>query len=265
MRVNLLFVLGCFSGLLNLYSCTKDPTGTPINPSGQIHSITYTGNSPSAVYDINEFYYNSDGTINYFTLRGINSSAYSQKGVYSYTSNLVTQTSYDSLNVALSEYKYYLRANGLVDSIVSSSIPVDSVLVSQYFYNSNNILTEAQLHNYLPGGSSGPLSSLLYTFVNGNLTRVDVPPTNKYLAYEYYDTVSNLTPHAYGLSYSLNQSSNLLKKQSFNDTGNPADTKTEFTHEYTFDSNNRVSTQTIHSYENSVATGEYVTLTYTYN
>lgn len=236
-----------------LSSCTKNDNPTPISGKVKTVKTSWTNSSGfnSFIYNYN---YNNNGTINYISIMPGHI-----KLAYAYTSNKVTSTIYDSLNIPGNYDEYFLGSNGLVDSISYHHLPQDSLSAQKFVYNSNNEPIQITTYN----GLRPPLFTF-NTYNNGNLIKHAVSSSQYFYSYEYYPTVSNLTPEAYGIPYSLHQSTNLQKTVRLVNSTNPSDTQITSSFTYTFDSNNRVITSTYHFYDNGLDNGEPWLYEYTY-
>lgn len=240
MRNKLLLSLSCFVVIALFYSCTKNDNPTPINGK-KIKTIkTISG---SDIFYTN-YFYNSDGTLNYFEIR--NSNSYS-KTTYTYNTNKIISKTFDSLNVLIAYGESLLRSDGLIDSslsyFVSNIGPLDSISTNKFIYNSSNEPVQIKYYKAPFSGSPGIIDLILNnTFSNGNLVKQTNSGSQYFYIYEYYNTVSNLTPEAYGLPYNLLQSINLVKTIKQVNSLNPSDIQIYSTHVYSYDSDNRVVT-----------------------
>ncbi len=221
-----------------IQSCTKNDNPTPINGK-KIKTIKTISGSDSFY---SNYFYNSDGTLNYY--ESIFPNSYS-KTTYTYNTNKIIANTYNSSNVLAIYGESLLRSDGLIDSAVSYFVPPDSIYTNKYIYNSSNEPVQIKYYKAPFGGSPGILEFIQNnTFSNGNLVKQVSSQSQYFYSYEYYNTVSNLTPEAYGLPYNLLQSTNLLKTIKLVNSLNPSDIQIYSTHIYSFDSDNRVVTDT---------------------
>ncbi len=255
MRINLIF---CFVALITasqFTSCTKadapiDPT-TPVSLTGKVKTIITTSSFDGVTFRQN-YFYNTDGTINYYTLGSTSAtspSSYS-KTKYAYFTNKITNSSeicdslYNPITPAfpLGFNEIFLNTTGLLDSIASYYNNNPGYVSEKYEYNANKEPVTIKSYQY-PTTANNPPFYTYNTFNNGDLVKAALSYTTSFYTYEYFATVSNLTPMALGFPYNLIQSSHLLKNVRFNSIA-PANSYIREYFTYTFDSNNRVANKT---------------------
>lgn len=250
------------SFILVLFSCTKNDNPTPIYGS-KIKTIktVISGSNQGTFY--NNYFYNNDGTIDYTTVSFSNNN-YISKTTYTYSTNKIIIKNFDTLNVLREYGEFLLRTDGLVDSSFTYFIPPDSVFSYKYIYNANNEPIQIKTYVYPYGSFPSSIPKIItnWTFSNGNLITasyfIQLTGELRNVIYEYYNTVSNLTPEAYGMPYNLIQSINLVK------TVKSTSDLSMDTHTYTFDGNNRVATDLTKYFDrNGTLFGESI-YTYTY-
>ncbi len=246
MKRDITFCLFLLSVLFN--SCTKNDNPTQI--AGKVKSYSLTLDTSAPGYFLATFNYDNNGRV--MNIISTNSSGQQVgKTTYSYTSSNIIIENLNSSNQVLTRQIYSLNATGLVDSVLTYSPPsnMDSIPVTTYTYNTNNVAIQSKLFTLYSNGQINPnWSSYTYSYTNGNLIQTIGQNSNGQqsliINYEHLPTISNLTPEAYGLPYSLNQSTNLIKRANSTNAQDPNwYSISDYT--YTFDGNGRVSSQTI--------------------
>lgn len=267
MKKNLILYL--FLLLVISNSCTKNDNPTQI--AGKVKSYSFTLDTSSPGYFLTTFNYDNNGRVMNVISTNASGRQYG-KTTYSYTSSNIIIESMDSSNQINARSIYVLNTIGLVDSVLSYSSPsnMDSISVTTYTYNSNNEAIKAKYYTLYSNGQINPnWSEYNYTYSNGNLVKLIALNNNQQIAiinYEHYNTINNLTPEAFGLPYSLNQSTNLIKRAVGSQPQQPSFfSNSDYT--YTFDGNGRVSSQTTNSTQSNLPdppSNHTITIYYTY-
>ncbi len=268
MKKNLILYL--FLLLVISNSCTKNDNPTQI--AGKVKSYSFTLDTSSPSYFLTTFNYDNNGRV----MNVISTNASGRqvgKTTYSYTSSRIVIEGLDSSNQVQTRQVYVLNTIGLVDSVLSYSSPsnMDSISVTTYTYNSNNEAIKSKNYTlYSNGQTSQNWSEGNYTYSNGNMVKYIYSNSNQQIGiivnYEHYTTINNLTPEAFGLPYSLNQSTNLIKRAVGSQPQQPSFfSNSDYT--YTFDGNGRVSSQTTNSTQSNLPdppSNHTITIYYTY-
>jgi hypothetical protein len=255
MRINLIF---CFVALImasQFTACTKADTpidpATPVSLTGKVKTIITTSSFDGVTSRLN-YFYNSDGTVNYYTLGSTSAtspSSYS-KSKYVYSTNKITTSSeicdslFNPINppFPVSNGEIFLNTTGLLDSTASYYSNNPGYFSEKYEYNANKEPVTVKYYQY-PTNANNPPFYIYNTFNNGDRVKEAVSYTTSFYTYEYFANVSNLTPMAFGLPFNLLQGTHLLKNVRFNSIA-PANSYITEYFTYTFDSNNRVATET---------------------
>jgi YD repeat-containing protein len=240
-------VLATFVGVLSFTSCKKDnssnnsSSGQPKTYTEDITS-TYLGNSVTT-YNLS---YDGNGRIVSF----ISASDPGFKFLYQYNSNnTFTMDLYNSNVVTIHEISF-IGPNSYVDSTFQYNNTNDT-MTEKIIYNSDKQVIQQREYDYSSVYGSTLTNTTNYTYDNnGNaITQTD---NNGTTTTDYYtDLLNTIT---LGSIY-LPTPKNLPKTVTYTSGG----TTESGTHTYTFDSNNRLSTD-----KTVLTTGDIVLKTYTY-
>lgn len=241
MRINSLVCMAIFL----LASCSKNDNPTTI--SGKIKTTSNNSNVSAPGYSITNHNYDNNGRLLNTTTTN-NAGQIVSKTQATYSSNNILIESFNA-TTRLGYQEYILNSIGLVDTLKISYAPFDTIIdCSKVIYNSANVpLTLKKLAPYPITGQPVNVekSRIEYTYSGGNIITQKVFNSNQLESVhniEYYDTANNLSPDAFGLPYMLNNNANLIKKESAFNISTSDSSIVEYT--YTFDSNNRVISQT---------------------
>ncbi len=249
--INLLFSLGI---LFIFNSCQKqlpdaDPSnpGTPpINTSSKIK--TYTEDATDANgHNVVTFNVNYDASNRVTSL--VSTSNTGDKFVYQYTANTFILDIYNSGALSIHDITF-ISSNGLPDSSFQYNDTNDTS-TDKYYYNSAKQIIKDIEYEYSSGVSTEYNASVYAYDANGNVSSItdDFSVTT----YDYYtDKVNNISlPN---LTPFLNK--NLIKTTTYDDGSGDV---VVIHHTYTFDSSNRVLTET-----DTADNGDIFIKTYTY-
>lgn len=241
MRSKLFYYFLIVSSLLIVNSCSKNDNPTSI--SNKIKSYWFENSSFITTLNFD----NSGRITNTVNTSNLDNHLIT-KNTWRFSSNIITVESFDSVNNKLTEIQYTLNLSGLVENINYSYAPFDSIYTTKVDYDpSNNPIRTTAYKGYATGQQPSilELNHIEYLWLGSNLITAKSYKNNilqSTLTYEYYPTSSNLTPEAYGLPYSLLQSKDLVKRTTSSTPSNSNVGITNYT--YTFDTNNRVTSQT---------------------
>ncbi len=228
-------------------SCQKEPTDdNPASPSAKVKTYTedVTAGGQHTVTVFNLAYDANDRVISL-----VSASSPGDKFVYQYATASYTLDIFNSNMLSIHEV-FFLNGNSLVDSTFQYNDTNDSS-TEKYIYNSSKQLITVKEYEY-----SQLTGSILYNTSNyeydGNGNVIRVTDDISTITYEYYTSLLN--PLSF-LSPYLPVNKNLVKTTSADYGGSTI----VLSHTYTFDSSNRLSTETI-----MADSGEVAIKTYTY-
>jgi hypothetical protein len=245
-----------FFAFLFFSSCQKpfiDPNPAPQNPAISFLPKTYTEDYTSDVsgHVVITFNLSYDGNNRLVSM--VSSTSSGDKFLFQYTPTAIITDIYNSNQLSIHEVGY-LNASSYIDSTFQYNDTQDTSS-ERYLYNAGNQLV--QINEYVYSGALCilPDGILKYTYdAGGNL----VQETEEFngviyqsLTYEYTSLLNTL---AVSLDY-LPRNKYLKKTTHFDLNG----TTGTLNHTYTFDSNNRLTGETI-----VANTGEVAIKTYTY-
>jgi len=243
-----------------LSSCQKEVTGdlgtpntTPAPPSTSNNVKTYSidVSGTNGTHDITTFNLNYDGSNRITSF--VSATAPGDKIVYKYnTDNTYTMDIFESNVLSIHEI-FYLNNIPLIDSSVQYDNLAKDTTTEKYTYNSNKEWVSLKTYKYSKLTGATLLSTANHVYDNnGNI--IKETEGSLVVTYQYYpDLVNNL---AVGMVY-FQQSKNLVKITTETEG---ISTPKVTTHTYTFDSNNRISSEK-KVFSNGADT---VIITYTY-
>jgi hypothetical protein len=182
----------------------------------------------------------------------ISAASSGDKFVFQYSNSSYTMDLYNSNVVSIHEV-FFVNSNQFVDSTVQYDDGQDT-MTEKYIYNSALQLTTLKEYDYSQLTGAVLFNVENYTYdSNGNMIQSTESDNNSVTTYDYY---SNLVNDVHIFTPYLPGSKNLVKTTASNIGG----TITTINHTYTFDSENRLSTETA----TEDTTGDVVIKTYTY-
>ena len=227
-------------------SCQKETNDDPVAPSSKVKTYTedVTAGGQHTVSTFNVAYDANDRIVSL-----ISASSPGDKFLYQYSNGSYTMDIYNSNAISIHE-EFYINSNSFVDSTFQYNDTDDSS-TEKYIYNSARQLVTIKEYEYTKGHGILLYNTSQYTYDSGG-NILKVADNFSTTTYEYYpDLVNPLT----FLSPYLPVNKNLIKTE-YADYGGSDIT---ISHTYTFDANNRLSTQTI-----TTDSGETAIKTYTY-
>lgn len=169
---------------------------------------------------------------------------------YQYTNGGYTQDLYNSNQLSIHKV-FYLNSNSLVDSAFEYNDTNDSS-TEKYLYNSSRQLTAVKIYDYSLATGSVLYDTQNLTYDNnGNI--IKSTDNSSVITYDYYTNLVSNLPALVPYYYQANKN---LVKTTVGDIGGDIVT---FSHTYTFDTSNRLSTETA-----TGDNGEMAIKTYTY-
>ena len=235
-----------FTVAMLLFSCKKDDTIADKAPAYKIktYSESVTSGSYQISYTFNVNYDSQDRIVSLVSTAGAG-----DRFEWHYEPGKVTMEIFGSNALAIHE-EFYLNKNNFPDSTYQYNDTQD-YSTERYIYNSGKQLTTRYDYDFYPGYGSSLYNTVNYVWdSNGNIVKeIDQNGTT---SYEYDLTHPSVVK---ALVDFMPASKNLVTKTSFSDGGSTI----VFNHAYTFDAENRVSTETITS-----NTGETAVRSYTY-
>jgi len=233
-------------GILFLFSCKKDSAtnASSLRPKTYTENITssFLGNSIT-IYDLT--WDNNNRLVSLVSTPA----PPALKFVYQYSTSSFTLDLYNSNALAIHEI-VWLNSIPYIDSTFQFNNTQDTS-TEKYTYNSSKQLVQINEYSYskLSGATLDNVTN--YTYDN-NGNAITVTDDNGTTTYDYYTNLP--TPFSLDLAY-IPITRNLPKTVSLNSGG----TIVSATHTYTFDSNNRLTT------DKAVASnGDIIVKTYTY-
>ncbi len=221
-------------------SCQKEPV--PNEPAARLPKVkTYSEDLTSSYlghiafnYDIS---YDADNKI----ISAISTSAPGTRLLLNYPSASKYTTDFYENNILKLYKDFYLNSNSFVDSTFQYNNTKDSS-TEKYFYNNNNQVIKIKKYNYSKITGS-ELSNTITNIYNMDGDLVSSTGTDKKIeTYEYYTDLSYSAPLVFGPPNSSSAKKiHLIKKHTVSSNGSFV---TSSNHTYTFDSNNRITTET---------------------
>lgn len=233
--------LASFILIIALSSCQKEITGdvgipntTPTSPSTSNNVKTYSVDVSGAngVRDVTTFNLTYDASNRLTGL--ISTGNAGDKIIYKYNAdNTYTMDIFESNVLSIHEI-FYLNSLPFVDSTVQYDNASKDTTTEKYTYNSNKEWVVLKAYKYSKTTGASLINTVNRTSSNGNIIK-EVQGA-LVTTYEYYpDLLNNMSM---GLVY-FQQSKNLVKTTTEVD----GITKKVTNHTYTFDSNNRISSE----------------------
>lgn len=178
------------------------------------------------------------------------------KFLYGYpSSNKITMDLIDAGALSIHE-DYFLNSNSLIDSTFQYNDTQDT-LTEKYFYNVAKQQIRTIQYDYSKLSGSVLFNTIDYTYnTSGNLIQ-SVDSDNDVDDYEYYADLIYISPVITGLpNPDAGQKRNLVKKHTLTSSGTVVGSAA---YTYTFDAQNRISTET-----QTITDGRVIVKTYTY-
>lgn len=218
------------SALFRPKTYTEDVTSSSLGNSVTTYNLTY----------------DASGRL----LSMVSASSPGDKFVYQYSSNnTYTMDIYNSNKVSIHSV-FFINSFSLIDSIFKYNDTKDTS-TSKYLYNSSKQLVKQKEYDYTTARGAVLYKTYNYEYdSNGNVIKESDNSSVK--TYDYYSNLSNNL--SIGLIYFL-PNKNLPKTTTYTSGGQ---TET-LNHTYTFDNNNRLSTEKI-----VASSGDVIIRTYTY-
>ncbi len=236
-------------------SCQKEPV--PNEPAAPLPKVkTYSEDLTSSYlghiafnYDIS---YDADNKI----ISAISTSAPGTRLLLNYPSASKYTTDFYENNILKLYKDFHLNSNSFVDSTFQYNNTKDSS-TEKYFYNNNNQVIKIKKYNYSKITGSELFNTVTKTY-NSDGDIINSTDTNlKVETYGYYTDLSYTAPLIFGPANSNSTKKfHLIKKHTVSSNGSFV---TSSDHTYTFDSNNRISTET-----QTFTDGSSLVKTYTY-
>jgi hypothetical protein len=233
---------------LGFASCQKeistDNGNTPTSSKIKTYTEDVTSGSGHSVITFNLAYDSNDRLISM-----VSAASSGDRFEFQYSNGSFTSDLYNSNALSIHEV-FFINRNSLLDSTFQYNDTNDSS-TEKYLYNSAMQLTTLKEYDY--SLVTGPLLFNTENYVydsNGNV--IKMTDNSSVTTYDYY---TNLVNNLVLLPDYLPVNKNLVKTT----TSNLGGTTTTLNHTYTFDSNNRISTERI-----IVDSGEIAIKTYTY-
>ena len=236
---------------ISFTSCKKEKSSEGGgNPPPSYKVKTYTENidygggyTENVTFNIQ---YNSDDRITSMT----SASSPGDRFEYKYFSGGFTMDIYNSNELSIHEI-FYFNSKSFIDSTLQYNDTKDTT-TEKYIYNNGNQLITLKMYDY--SKVTGPLlaNTTHYTYdANGNM----IKETDDYsvTTYEYYPDLKN---YLFTFGIPSDHSNKNLVKTTIATSGGASIT---LNHVYTFDTKNRISTETI-----TFDSGEVATRTFTY-
>ena len=232
-------------------SCQKDVDGDPITVTDKVKTYTEditSGSIGNSVTTYNLSYDASDRIISI-----ISASAPGNKFLFAYNSASTYAMDIYSSNIRVIHEDVSLNSNSYPDSTFQYNNTGDTT-TEKNVYNGNNQLIKLYEYDYSKITGSDLWNVTNYTYdANGNLLKAEDTDTN-IDTYEYYPDLVYISPLIE--PYSHPKKHNLVKKHTLTSNGYIVGSAT---YTYTFDSNNRISTE-----KAVTSDGSIILKTYTY-
>lgn len=248
MKTALLAITAC---IIVLSSCKKDASSSPAANSYRLKSYTDAVTQPNNSHSVDTFNFSYDDSGRVASII----SSTGVKDVYTYPGNNdYIMDVYVANKLNFQEHSFF-NSKFLRDSFFTYSPGYDTV-TSKFFYNAASQLVQWKYYDYSQRYGL-MLSTTNYTYdASGNMIKSSNTEGNV-VTYEYYTDLSYVMPEVSGsLSPGTAKKMNLVKKMTLTYSTYPGSTR-DYT--YTFDSNNRISTQKFVSSDGTV-----VVRTFTY-
>jgi hypothetical protein len=233
-----------------LFSCQKSISDfSTSSATGNSLVKTYTEDVVSTIsgHSVTTFNLSYDASNRLTSMVSANSPG--DKFIYTYGSgNSLTLDIYNAAVLEIHETSY-LNSNGLADSTFQYNNTGDTS-TEKYLYNAAKQQTQLKEYTYTKLGGSVPYNTHIYTFDNAGKVVKDVDNTTV-STFQYGSQLNTLNM---GVPY-LTVGKYLPVSSTYNDGAS----NINFTFNYTFDSNNRRTSDKI-----TVSTGDIITKTYTY-
>lgn len=228
--LNLVIVISC---LILFNSCQKEIDGSGNDTVSRIR--TYTEDVASGGDHITETFnvtYDAEGRVS--TLESVTTPG--NRFVYTYKTNNNFQMEIFAANVVVIHEEYYLNGFSLVDSTFQYNNTGDS-LTEKYYYNGSRQLIQYSQYNYHQ--ATGPeLYSIVTATYDGEGNIIKQTEDADVTTFDYYSDLVN--PLTYLNPYMV-QSPKLVKTATMTSGG----ATVVFTHTYTFDSQNRLTSEKV--------------------
>jgi hypothetical protein len=235
-------------------SCQKDPDIPPNTPSYKVKSYTEDVSSTFTGHNVTTYNIAYDASDRIISV--VSATSAGDKFLFAYPSGShYTLDLYSTNQVTLHE-DFFLLNNSFLDSTFQYNDTEDSS-TEKYFYNAGNQVIKMQEYTYSTLSGAVLSNTISYSYNNEGDLMISTGTDKNTDTYEYYADLSYAPPITFGaINSNTTKKFHLVKKHVLTSNGSLVGSA-DFT--YTFDSNNRIST------ENAVASdGSIVLKTYTY-
>ena len=236
-------------------SCQKEPVpNEPATPLAKVK--TYSENLTSSYLGHIAFNYDISYDADNKLISAISTSAPGTKLLLTYPSTSKYYTDFYENNILQIHEDFFLNSNSFIDSTFQYNNTKDSS-TEKYFYNTNNQVTKIKEYSYSKITGSELSNTVTNTYnADGDLvTSADTNKNNE--TYEYYTDLNYTAPLVFGpANINSTKKFHLIKKHTFSSNGSFV---TSSDNTYTFDSNNRISTE-----KQTFTDGSILLKTYTY-
>ena len=243
--------------ILFLGSCTKD-SAKAVDHSGKIKTVSLHNYSAGST-DIQELFYNDDGTIAKYTYTSPGFPILSTTS-FQYLPGKIRINTVDSLSALMNWEEDFLNSDGSIDSMIQGGTgPATGAL--KVIYDQQGKAIEMRNYSFV-NPTPSPFFIQYNTFSNGNLIRTSFTDQQTVLTAEYSTHIDNIAGSA-GTS-KLIRNNNLVT--AWYDIPVPGATpQLHSTLDYTFDSEGRVLTETSRFYHSDGSpNGQVVSRSFTY-
>jgi hypothetical protein len=264
-----------FFSLLTLLTVTflscKKETASKNSPGifpGKVRSIHYTGTEGTGLYqnpNTTEYYYNPDGSIHQIVFLD---SALQLIGTedFTYSNSKILAIQLDKNSGESIHYsEYQITASNIADSVSRGISSSKITSCSKFVYDAAGRVIEEKIRfvDILNSTHTLDSGSFIYTYNNGNLVQYESPFQPQIHTFEYSDINCNTSRSQVELGQ-YDRSEKLVTRAFVHTAANPQRVLT-YTVAYTFDSSNRVATETTQYYHlNGIDPGGSITRAFTY-
>ena len=232
-------------------SCQKDTGGDPPTMTDKVKTYTEDITSTSVGNSVTTYNLAYDASKRITSM--ISASAPGNKFLFTYNSATTYSMDIYSSNTRVIHEDFFLNSNSYPDSTFQYNNTGDTS-TEKSVYNGNNQLVKLYEYDYSKISGSDLWNTTTYTYdADGNLLKAEDTDTNIY-TYEYYPDLVYILPVT--TPYAKPKKHNLLKRNILKSNGYMVGSAN---YNYTFDSNNRISTE-----KATISDGSIVIKTYTY-